>query len=175
MLTGTLSAESGADLGVLFDNITSWDSLVLIQPSIVLGAIVQYNNKLYKSLVSGAIDYTITPDNNPNVWEEIYLLNSIDNTLGTAEFNTELIPDEVIVSSSQPTNSSVKIWIDESASRDYSSLYDILFDDANYFDSSTTYFVGDYTIYDNKLYKCTTAHTGAWNNSDFTESTIFVD
>lgn len=54
------------------------------------------------------------------------------------------------------------------------SLVNILFASSNYFSESTSYAVGDYTIYNNKLYKCTTEHTGAWNAAHFEQSTIFV-
>lgn len=54
-------------------------------------------------------------------------------------------------------------------------LWDILFCVENYFSSITNYAVGDYTIYNDKLYKCTTAHIGAWSDSDFIQSTIFVN
>lgn len=41
------------------------------------------------------------------------------------------------------------------------------------FSASTAYAVGDLVYYDGKLYKCTTAHSaGAWNPSDFTQTTI---
>ena len=40
------------------------------------------------------------------------------------------------------------------------------------FDSETSYAVGDYCIYNDTLYICTTAHTGAWNASDFAATTV---
>ena len=40
------------------------------------------------------------------------------------------------------------------------------------FDSATIYAVGDYCIYNNGLYKCTTAHTGAWSANDFTAVSV---
>lgn len=42
------------------------------------------------------------------------------------------------------------------------------------FDSTATYAVGDYCIYDGKLYKCTTAVTtaGDWDSSDWTETLV---
>lgn len=41
------------------------------------------------------------------------------------------------------------------------------------FSDSTAYAVGQYVTYDGKLYKCTTAHAaGAWNASDFTQTTV---
>jgi hypothetical protein len=40
------------------------------------------------------------------------------------------------------------------------------------FDSETSYDIGDYCIYEGILYKCTTAHTGAWNAADFSATTI---
>lgn len=55
-------------------------------------------------------------------------------------------------------------------------LWEILFDSANFFSTSKDYAVGDYTIYEHLLYKCTTAHSaGAWNSSHFTQSSVFVD
>lgn len=39
---------------------------------------------------------------------------------------------------------------------------------ADEFDSSETYSVGDYVIYESVLYKCTVAHTGDFVSSDFT-------
>ena len=35
------------------------------------------------------------------------------------------------------------------------------------FSDTESYSVGDYVIYSGNVYKCTTAHTGAWNGSDF--------
>ena len=43
-----------------------------------------------------------------------------------------------------------------------------LSDFAGQFDSSVSYNVGDYVIYQSDLYKCTTAHTGAWDSTHFT-------
>lgn len=40
---------------------------------------------------------------------------------------------------------------------------------AELFSSSETYAIGDLTIYNDKLYQCTSAHTGAWNSSNFTQ------
>lgn len=40
------------------------------------------------------------------------------------------------------------------------------------FDAETSYDVGDYCIYEGALYKCSTAHTGAWNAADFTVTTV---
>jgi hypothetical protein len=40
------------------------------------------------------------------------------------------------------------------------------------FSSSTAYVVGDLVIYQNKLYRCTVAHSGAWSTSDFTLVTV---
>lgn len=40
------------------------------------------------------------------------------------------------------------------------------------FDTQTVYAVGDYCIYNNGLYKCTTAHTGAWSANDFTSVSV---
>ena len=47
---------------------------------------------------------------------------------------------------------------------------------ADDFDATSTYAVGDYVVYNNKLYKCTTAVTtaGAWDSNDWTE-TIVMD
>lgn len=40
------------------------------------------------------------------------------------------------------------------------------------FDSTVSYAVGDYVMYNNQLYKCTTVHTGVWNSSHFELTTI---
>lgn len=40
---------------------------------------------------------------------------------------------------------------------------------ADAFDSSASYEVGDFVAYHGKVYKCNTAHSGAWNASDFDE------
>ena len=39
---------------------------------------------------------------------------------------------------------------------------------ASYFFDADSYAVGDYVIQYSRLYRCTTAHTGAWNDNDFT-------
>lgn len=44
---------------------------------------------------------------------------------------------------------------------------DIFADIAPAFDATSTYAVGDYVIYNDLLYRCTTAHTGAWAAADF--------
>ena len=49
---------------------------------------------------------------------------------------------------------------------------DIFADIAPAFSASSTYAVGDYVIYDDQLYKCTTAHTGAWAAADFVATTL---
>ena len=43
---------------------------------------------------------------------------------------------------------------------------------ASVFASATSYAVGDYCSYDGTLYRCTTAHTGVWDASDFTVVTV---
>lgn len=40
------------------------------------------------------------------------------------------------------------------------------------FDSSTSYSVGDFVIYEDKFYKCTTTHSGTWSSADFAETKI---
>lgn len=40
------------------------------------------------------------------------------------------------------------------------------------FSTTETYAVGDYVMYSSALYECTTAHTGAWNASNFTAVTL---
>lgn len=40
------------------------------------------------------------------------------------------------------------------------------------FSTSTSYAVGSYCIYDGNLYRCTTAHSGAWNASHFTATSV---
>lgn len=43
------------------------------------------------------------------------------------------------------------------------------------FDTTTPYSVGDYTFYNDKLYKCIEAHTGEWNANHFTETTLYEE
>lgn len=53
------------------------------------------------------------------------------------------------------------------------AIIDNIFADiAPAFSASSTYAVGDYVIYDDQLYKCTTAHTGAWTAADFTATNL---
>lgn len=40
------------------------------------------------------------------------------------------------------------------------------------FSAEATYNVGDVVVYEGDLYKCTTAHTGAWSANDFTATTV---
>ena len=51
-------------------------------------------------------------------------------------------------------------------------IEDILEDIAQEFDATASYAVDDYVLKDGVLYKCTTAHTGAWDANDFTATTI---
>lgn len=55
------------------------------------------------------------------------------------------------------------------------NIFDVLFSSASDFDATKSYAVGDYTVYQNKLYKCTVAHTGSWNASHFVQSSIFEE
>lgn len=48
------------------------------------------------------------------------------------------------------------------------SKYDV----AHEFRGSATYAVGRLVIHDDKLYRCTTAHTGPWDANDFVQSTV---
>ena len=43
------------------------------------------------------------------------------------------------------------------------------------FDATASYAVGDCVMYQDKLYKCTTAHTGAWDSTNFTETTATAE
>lgn len=48
--------------------------------------------------------------------------------------------------------------------------------DADFFSTATDYAVGDFTVYDGILYKCTTAHTAAaWDATDFTSGDDVAD
>ena len=40
------------------------------------------------------------------------------------------------------------------------------------YDSTSSYSVGDYVLYDGDLYVCTTATTGDWDSSDWTSTTL---
>lgn len=53
------------------------------------------------------------------------------------------------------------------------AIIDNIFADiAPTFSASSTYAVGDYVIYNDQLYKCITAHTGAWDENNFAATTI---
>lgn len=39
---------------------------------------------------------------------------------------------------------------------------------ANVFSSTASYSTGDFVVYQNRLYRCTASHSGAWNSSHFT-------
>lgn len=71
-----------------------------------------------------------------------------------------------------PSTEYVKTFVEgveaETATR-VNALYNMI---APTFNTATSYVIDDIVIYSNKLYKCTTAHSGAWNSSDFTETTI---
>lgn len=55
-------------------------------------------------------------------------------------------------------------------------LYKILFKTTNEFSEDENYSEGDYTIYNKTLYKCTTIHpAGVWDDTHFTESSVFID
>lgn len=43
---------------------------------------------------------------------------------------------------------------------------------ADAFDSTASYAEGDYVMYNGGFYKCTTAHTGAWDANDFTQTLV---
>lgn len=43
------------------------------------------------------------------------------------------------------------------------------------FDSTASYAVGDYVVYDNVEYVCVTAHTGAWDASHFKQAWVWLD
>lgn len=51
-------------------------------------------------------------------------------------------------------------------------LHSLSSDIAPDFDATESYAVGDKAIYQSQLYKCTTAHTGAWNSSHFEATTV---
>lgn len=46
---------------------------------------------------------------------------------------------------------------------------------ADDFDDTESYAVGDYVVYEGDLYKCTTAHTGAWDASDFDATQVMEE
>ena len=46
---------------------------------------------------------------------------------------------------------------------------------ADDFDATESYAVGDYAVYEGVLYKCTTAHTGAWDASDFDATQVMEE
>ena len=71
-----------------------------------------------------------------------------------------------------PSTNYVKSFVEgveaETATR-VNALYNMI---APTFNTATSYVIDDIVIYSDKLYKCTTAHSGAWSSGDFTETTI---
>lgn len=53
--------------------------------------------------------------------------------------------------------------------------YNMLISIAPAFDAEQAYEVGNYITYQGRLYKCTTAHTGAWDVADFTLISVAED
>lgn len=46
---------------------------------------------------------------------------------------------------------------------------------ADDFDPTESYAVGEYVVYEGTLYKCTTAHTGAWDASNFDDTQVMAE
>ena len=46
---------------------------------------------------------------------------------------------------------------------------------ADDFDATESYDVGAYVVYEGVLYKCTTAHTGEWDESDFEDTKVMEE
>lgn len=78
-------------------------------------------------------------------------------------------PGDVLLAS-QLNDMDNQIALNESSSSLESSI-------ANEFSSSSTYSVGDYVIYEGKLYQCTTAVTiaGSWNSTNWTQAVLGND
>lgn len=81
----------------------------------------------------------------------------VDNPIPDAEYSISLMKDIVSKNNFNDLINSLKIryW------------YDIY--EAKKFSKTESYSVGDYVIYENKLYECSTAHQGSWNSSHFSE------
>ena len=84
---------------------------------------------------------------------------------------TKILTNINFTSALQTTNKTITGAINEVAQGGGGGGTDVIADD---FDSTSTYAVGDYCIYNGSLYKCTTAVTtaGDWDSSDWTETLV---
>lgn len=96
-----------------------------------------------------------------------------DNLRNKLMYSCEVIDNKVDSVTSSSTNteypSAAAVWALDQALRKILGL------DVNTFSTTKTYAVGEYVVYNLKLWKCTTAVTsaGAWNQANWTESYLF--
>ena len=85
-----------------------------------------------------------------------------------SDFNTGYVQLDDI--EAVPANRAVTtIWVYRTADDGAGNSEFLFVCEATYFDASTAYASGDYVVYSNSLYKCTTIHpAGAWNAGHFT-------
>lgn len=65
-----------------------------------------------------------------------------------------------------------KLMTDQQTALDEAQITKNKNNTATTFSTSTSYAVGNYCIHDGNLYRCTTAHSGAWNASHFTATNV---
>ena len=113
-------------------------------------------------------DFPWANENNPfaDVEDKNVILRAI---LTAANVNVSATADKI------PTTDYVKTFVEgieaETATR-VNGLSSMI---TPVFDTQTIYAVGDYCIYDNGLYKCTTAHSGAWSANDFASVNVMSE
>ena len=118
---------------------------VLVKALVDIGVNSSYiENTNYSTVTKGALNEVVT---------EIPIASS--STLGGVKVGSNLsITNAGVLTANEDTTKANKTTI------------------APEFDSTTSYSVGDLVYYQSILYKCTTAHTGAWNASHFTTTTV---
>ena len=74
--------------------------------------------------------------------------------------------------SSNTTDPTTGKWREYSSGGGGSTDTEIIADD---FDPTESYAVGEYVVYEGTLYKCTTAHTGDWDASNFDDTQVMAE
>lgn len=116
-------------------------------------------------------------DNVVGLYEAVNDVFYTDDRVGATPFGhgddeildrvSQLIMDRNIVSDNNFTNA-YKNKIDTNVANIASLQSSVAAD----FDSTASYTVGDYVMYDGVLYRCVTAHSGVWAAADFTAAVI---
>lgn len=120
-----------------------------------VGTFVIYQNRLYKC----------TTAHSAGAWNSSHFALATLNDLATAK--ADKVPGA--------TNNDIAILDSNGNLKDSGiSVADLtgVTDLAPLFSTTASYAVGEYVIYNENMYRCTVAHTGAWNANDFTQVTV---